>query len=151
MTLTTLTRPMLLAASAFVAAGGWVHLREWLDTYRAVPADAPGAWLVRIGFPVHAGLSALAAVAVLLAATRLPSILGPVLAATAAFQAGALATVVATRTGTVFGWTEPSWTLGAEQSRALGAAALVALAVVVGLRRLGGQPEPAPRLGPLAA
>jgi len=144
MTRTPLTRPMLVAAAAFTAAGGYVHLREWLDTYRDVPSSAAGSWLVRIGFPVNAGVSVVAAVALVLAATRLPKLLWPAVAATFAFQAASLAFLIGSRTGTVLGWTEPIWTPGAEQSRALELAAMAALVLVVVLRRLAPVQRPTP-------
>jgi hypothetical protein len=55
--------PLLLSAALFTAAGGYVHLREWVHTYRAIPASAPGSALVRIGFPVNAAASAVLALA----------------------------------------------------------------------------------------
>jgi len=140
-----LARPMLLAAAAFTVAGGYVHLREWLDTYRDVPSSAPGSWLVRIGFPVDAGLSVVAAVVLVLAATRLPKLTVPATVATLLFQAGSLAFLIGSRTGTVLGWTEPTWTPGAEQSRALELAAMAALVVAVALRRLAPNPSRAGR------
>jgi hypothetical protein len=138
MTRTTLTRPMLLAAAAFTAAGGYIHLTEWLDTYRDTPSEAPGSWLVRIGFPVNAAVSAVAVVALVLAATRLPKLAVPAVVGTFLFQAGSLAFLIGSRTGTVLGWTEPIWTPGAEQSRAVEIAAMVALVVAAALRRTRG-------------
>ena len=44
---------LIVVAAVFVAAEG-IHLREWLDTYRHVPASVPGAAVVRVGFPVNA-------------------------------------------------------------------------------------------------
>jgi hypothetical protein len=144
MTRTTRTRPMLLAAAAFTAAGGYVHLREWSETYRDVPSAAPGSWLVRIGFPLNAGVSALAAVALVLAATRLPRLAVPAIVGTFLVQAGSLAFLIGSRTGTVLGWTEPVWTPGAEQIRALEIAAMVALVVAAALRRAEPAGAPAP-------
>ncbi|MDP1818886.1 MAG: hypothetical protein Q8K58_03225 [Acidimicrobiales bacterium] len=133
----TLTRPMLLAAAAFTAAGGFVHGREWLVDYRDVPAAAPGSWLVRIGFPVNAGLSVLLVIALVLVALRLPRFAVPVALGVAGFQAGTLALVIATRTGTVFGWTEPVWTRGADQSRAVAIGALLVLGAAAALHVVG--------------
>lgn len=134
-----LNRPMLVAAAAFTAAGGYVHLTEWLDTYRDIPSEAPGSWLVRIGFPVNAALSAVAAVALVLAATKLPKLLLPAVVGTFLFQAGSLGFLIGSRTGTVLGWTEPIWTPGAEQSRALEIAAMAALVVAAALSRSQGR------------
>ncbi len=137
-------QPVTLAAAAFVLAGGYVHLREWLDGYRDVPADAPGAFVVRIGFPVNAALSVVVAgalVVTLFVATRHAS---KVVAAAALFQAGSLAVLIGTRVGSVLGWMEPTWTPGANQSRALEIGALLALGATLAVggvvRRL---PQPA--------
>lgn len=120
-------RPLVLAAAAFVAAGGYVHLREWLDGYRDVPADASGAFVVRVGFPLNAAMSLLVAaglVATLFVARRF----GPlVVAAAIALQTTSLAVRIGTRVGSVLGWTEPVWTRGADQARAVGLGAIVAL------------------------
>lgn len=126
---------MLLAAAAFTAANGYVHLTEWLDTYREVPSAAPGSWLVRIGFPVNAGVSLVAAVVLVLAATRLPRLALPAIVGTISFHAASLAFLIGSRTGTVLGWTEPIWTEGAERSRALELAAMAALLAAAVLRR----------------
>src|SRR4051812_41373092 len=45
------TTPLILIAALFVLAGGYVHLREWQDTYRSLPSIVPGRDVVRIGFP----------------------------------------------------------------------------------------------------
>jgi hypothetical protein len=121
-------QPLVLVAAAFTLAGGFVHLREWVDGYRDVPADAPGAFVVRFGFPVNAGVAAALTVA-LLATLWVGRRLAPyVVGAAIAFNAASLATLIATRTGTVLGWTEPVWTPGADQIRAVEIGALVALA-----------------------
>lgn len=121
---------MMIAAALFVAAGGFVHLREWLDLYRDIPASTPGAAVVRIGFPVNAALSALLSGALLVAAFRglRPAryLVGVVLA----FQVGSLAALVLSRTGSVFGWSEPIWTRGADQARAVGIGAVICLVAV---------------------
>lgn len=126
-----LTRiPLVAAAAALVTAGGWVHLREWLDTYRDVPASSPGSFVVRIGFPVLVVASVALAAALVVAATRAPQLLLPAVAAGLLLETGALVILVATRTGSVLGWAEPIWTRGAEQSRAVEAGALVVLALL---------------------
>jgi hypothetical protein len=123
--------PLVIAAAAFVAAGGYVHAREWLDGYRDVPAAAPGAFLVRVGFPLNAAMSLLVAVtlvATLFVARRRAPV---VVAGAMAFQAVSLAVLIGTRVGSVLGWTEPVWTRGADQARAVGIGAIVALVGVV--------------------
>jgi hypothetical protein len=130
-------RPTTLLAvmsAMFIAAGGFIHLTEWLDLYRHVPANSPGADVVRLGFPHNAAASLVLAIAVLLVTWRRSRLTHPVIFTAIAFQVASLALLIATRVGTVFSWTEPSWTPGAEQSRAVEAAAiaaLLALAVLV--------------------
>lgn len=131
------TRGFLLAVAAYVAAGGYVHLREWLNTYRDVPGSVPGAEVVTVGFPVNVAASAVLAGALIAAGLgwiRRRGLVNALLAATAAFQLGSLAVLVGTRYGTVLGWSERVWTRGAEQSLALELGALAVLVVLVGLR-----------------
>ena len=132
-----LATPLVAVAAAFVAAGGWVHLREWLDTYRDIPADAPGAAVVTIGFPIHVVLSVLAVAALAGALVRWQRLLPLAILATALFQAGALASLILTRTGSLLGWSEPVWTRGAEQTRAVEIGALIALTLAGALVGLG--------------
>ncbi len=136
-------QPLVLAAAAFTLAGGAAHLREWLDSYRDVPADAPGAFVVRIGFPASAAAAlviAVALVATIWVARRFaPYVVG----AAIAFNAASLGTLIATRTGSVLGWTEPVWTPGADQIRALEIGALVVLAASVLVARVA-RPVPVP-------
>lgn len=128
--------PLLLAAALFVAAGGFVHLREWLDTYRQVPASAAGAAVVRIGFPVNAAASLVTAVALAFIAARRSRFAPLVVGAAVLLQAGSLAVLILTRTGTLLGWTEPIWTLGADQSRAVEIGALISLTGVIAIAAL---------------
>ncbi|HVL93463.1 MAG TPA: hypothetical protein VM264_08970 [Acidimicrobiales bacterium] len=125
------TAPLQLAAAMFVAAGGFVHAREWLNSYRDVPAGAPGAALVRIGFPLNAGLSLLVAAALVVTAFAYRRWAPAVVVGAIAFQAVGLATLIGSRVGTVLGWSEPIWTLGADQTRAVEIGALVVLAGLV--------------------
>ncbi len=138
------TTPLLLAAAMFVTAGGFAHLREWFDTYRDVPAGAPGAAVVRVGFPVNAGLSLLVAVALVVTAFTLRRWAPVVVGAALLFQAGALAVLILSRIGTVLGWSESGWTLGADQIRAVEIGALVMLAAIAAVwwpeRRVALQP-----------
>ncbi len=127
------TAPLLVVAASFVAAGGYVHLREWLDTYRHVPAGAAGSVVVRVGFPLNAALSLVLAAALVYNACRRSRFTPHVIVAAVAFQAASLGVLIATRTGTFLGWSEPSWTLGADQTRAVQIGALVSLAAAAGL------------------
>lgn len=133
-----LTIPLVILSAVFVAAGGYVHLTEWLDVYRDLPSQTPGVEVVQVGFPVNVAVSVLAVVALGLAAWRRPRWLWLVVAGTVAFQAGSLASLILSRTGSVFGWTEPVWNDAANQTRAVEIGALVcltALGVLLGLQR----------------
>jgi hypothetical protein len=127
------TTPLILIAALFVLAGGYVHLREWQDTYRSLPSIVPGRDVVRIGFPVNAALSLLLALGLVLTAVRLRRLAPIVLVGAVLFQAGSLAAVVISRNTTLFGWMESTWTLGANQSVALEIGALVNLVLVLAL------------------
>jgi hypothetical protein len=129
--------PMLVLAAAFVAAGGAVHLREWLDIYRDVPAVLPGAAVVRIGFPLNALASLVLAGALVGAAFTTRRTALAIAAAALGFQAASLAVLIASRTGTVFGWMETGWSRGASQTRAVEIGALVALTAALGLVGVG--------------
>jgi hypothetical protein len=131
-----LTTPLVIAAALFVAAGGYVHLREWLEGYRNVPVEAPGAAVVRVGFVVNAAASF--AIAAALVVTQLVGRrLAPLVMVGAALSQVAFAVaVVVSRTGSLGGWQEPVWTRGASQSLAVEIGALVALAAVASVALL---------------
>lgn len=133
-----LTTPLVVISAVFVAAGGYIHLTEWLDVYRDTPSQVPGAEVVTIGFPVNVAVSVLAVMALVVAATKFPQWLWVVVAGTFLFQAGSLATLILSRTGSVFGWMEPVWNDAANQTRAVEIGALISLAalgVLLGLQR----------------
>jgi hypothetical protein len=123
-----LTTPMVAVSAMFVAAGGLIHFLEWLDIYRHVPSSAPGAAVVRVGFPINAAASLLVVVALVLAFRRASRLTLAVILGALAIQAASLAALITTRVGSLFGWAEPAWTSGAEQTRAVEIAAIVALA-----------------------
>ncbi len=87
---TRYTAPLVVLAGAFVAAGGYVHLREWFETYRLVPSTAAGAAVVRMGFPVNAAASAVFAVLLGVSAFRSRRPAGSVVAGAVLLQAGSL-------------------------------------------------------------
>lgn len=130
------TAPLIFSASALVAAAGFVHLREWLNTYRHIPASAPGAAVVRVGFPVNAAISAGLVLALLATIFFVRRIAPLIIAGAVAFEAASLAILIASRTGTVFGWAEPFRTRGVDQSLALEIGALVVLMATMGVRTL---------------
>lgn len=122
--------PMVFAATLFVLAGGFVHLREWFEIYRAVPAGVSGAAVVRVGFPLSAAMSLLSAGALVGSLFVLRRWSTRVLIGSVLLQVGSLATLVQTRVGSVFGWSESTWTLGAKQTLAVEIGALACLAAV---------------------
>ena len=124
------TALLLATAATYVAAGGFVHLREWLETYRDVPAAAAGSAVVRIGFPLNAATSLVIAAALAFCAWRTSRFTPYVVAGAVVFQVGSLAALIATRTGSLFGWSEPIWTVGANQTVAVEIGALLSLAAV---------------------
>jgi hypothetical protein len=110
--------PVLLGLVAtYTLAGGYVHLQQWLDGYSRIPTAVPGWWVVRVGFLVSAVSSVLVASA-LLAALRFGALRVPAVVSAAMFAVSSLGVLIATRTGSVFGWSEPIWTPGANQARA---------------------------------
>ncbi|MFN2505347.1 MAG: hypothetical protein ABR540_14175, partial [Acidimicrobiales bacterium] len=115
------------AIAALVAAGGYVHLREWLGSYRSLPSAVPGAVVVKAGFPITAAISAVLAIVLIAMALRRQDrnrTTAVVLGVTAVFQAASLAALILSRTDSVFGWSEPAWTRGADQIRAIEIGAL---------------------------
>ena len=125
--------PLLLLSTVFVAAGGFVHLREWLDTYRHVPSSLPGAEVVRLGFVINAAASAVLVVALAAAVIASRRVAVWFVATTVLFEAASLATLIQTRRGSVLGWMETGWSRGASQSRAVEIGALVALSAAAAL------------------
>ncbi len=139
--------PLLMAAAVFMAAGGYLHIREWLGGYRGIPDSVPGWFVVRVGFPVNAAASALLAAGLVYCAVRASRLAPLVVIGAALFQAGALATLILSRTGSVFGWSEPSWGRGPNQTRAVEIGALLALAGVAAIAAMQRRRVPA-WLGP---
>lgn len=129
-TATRLTAPLLIAAAMFTAAGGFVHLREWSDMYRQLPSSLPGVFMVQGGFIANAVISFVAAGALLFCAIKKNRLSPLVIAGTAAFQVASLITLIATRTSSVFGWSEHIWTLGANETRAVEIGTLLVLALI---------------------
>ena len=126
--------PLVVAAGVFLLAGGFVHAREWWDVYRDLPSSVPGSAVVRIGFPIHALLSVAVAGALGIASRRFAGLTAAVVGALA-LQVGSLAALVATSEGTLLGWSEPGYSLAAQQALAVEAGAVVCLLGVLVLRR----------------
>ncbi len=129
---------LLIAAGAmFTIAGGYVHLREWLEAYRHIPSAVPGSFVVREGFIVNVVMSVVASVALVATLIKRSKATPYVIAGAFAFQAGSLVTLLVSRTSSVFGWSERGWTLGASQTRAveIGALLVLGLALVLDTAR----------------
>lgn len=127
---TQLAKPLLAMAAVFVLAGGYVHLREWLEVYRLVPAEATGSAVVRIGFPLNAVASLVVGAALGYCAAKRTRVVRHVVVAAVVLEIGSLGALILTRTGSLLGWAEPVWTVGADQSRAVEIGALVSLLAV---------------------
>ena len=131
--------PLAILAAVYVLATGGIHLREWAETYRYVPADAPGGWVVRAGFPLQAVVAALLAGTLVAAALKWTGGigLGGVAVAGILFEAASLTALLLSRRSGVFGWTEEGWSNGPSQTLAveLGALALLGLLGLVALPR----------------
>lgn len=128
-----LTTPITLAAAAFVAAGGAIHLREWLKTYRHVPGSVPGSFVVKVGFPINAAVSFVLAALLVVLAVRAVRLAPLVVLGAAVFEAASLSSLILSRVGNVLGWKETAWTRGAEQTRAVEIGALLALGLAAAL------------------
>ena len=125
---------MVALAAVLVLLGGAIHLREWSETYRHVPAASPGAAVVRYGFPVHTALSALAAASLMLTALwrpALPWFRRTVLAAIV-LEAASITALIVSRNGSLAGWSEVGWSRGAAQSLVVEAGAFLLLALLLG-------------------
>ncbi len=121
----------MISSALFVAAGGYVHFREWFDTYRHLPANVPGVAIVRVGFPLNTVASVLLVGALVFCMVRRSRFSPWVVASAIVFEVGSLLTLIATRTGNVFGWSEHIWTLGADQTRAVELGSIAALFGVI--------------------
>ena len=124
--------PLALATAAFVAAGGFIHLREWWETYRDVPSSVPGSWVVRVGFPVDVALSVVAVSALVGAVwtgRRLAMVAGGILA----FQVGASVAAVVSREASLFGWTENGYNAAVRQAFAVQAGAALCVVALMAL------------------
>ena len=124
---TRAVRPLLFASALYVVAGGVVHLMQWTDGYRRIPSEVAGSWLVRDGFPLNALVSFLGAAALVWMLVRPTARLVPIVAANLTLQIGSLTLLIATRMTSVFGWSEPVWTSGANQARGVEIGALAML------------------------
>lgn len=121
------TLALLALAAVLVAAGGALHLNDWLRTYRGVPWEVPGAWVVRVGFPVNAAFSVVLGAGLVAAGLWYRRLLGAAIAAAIGFQLASIAALVLSRYGGVFGWNERGWTMQARQVLAVEIAAVVVL------------------------
>ncbi len=144
--------PLTIMSAVPLIAGGALHLRDWSRTYRAVPWEVPGAWVVRIGFPVSAVISVALAVLLVACAAKRWSALRYVVLGAVAFQASSIAALALSRNGSFLGWTEPVWSAEARQILALEILTIVGLAAVAISMYVGRtRSESTPSRTPLAA
>ncbi|MDQ3931435.1 MAG: hypothetical protein M3252_01150, partial [Actinomycetota bacterium] len=104
-----LTLPFLTISALLMAGGGALHLGDWIRTYRALPWQVHGAWVVRVGLPVNAAISFLLAALLVVVATRRPRLRLYAIAGAIALEFASLLALVLSRYGGVLGWTEPGW------------------------------------------
>ena len=112
-------------AALLVLTGGALHLQLWLDQYRDVPSDVPGAFVVNPGFLVSAVVSLVLALAILTLRRPLVWLLALL------FELASIATLVLSRQASVFGWEEPDWSADAKRILVVEILAVVALAVLL--------------------
>ncbi len=104
-----------------------MHLREWLGFYRQLPASIPGSAVVRVGFPVTAAISAVLALLLVFSALRGGHFVPYVVGGAFLFHGASLAALVASRNGSLLGWTEATWTGAAREATLAEIAAMVSL------------------------
>lgn len=97
--------------AALVLAAGVIHFLIWRSTYRHIPSQVPGVWVVKTGFPIDAAVSIVVVIAIIVLVRRLPLLL----LAVAAFQAVDIAFLVLSREASIFGWKESGWNSDAKQ------------------------------------
>jgi hypothetical protein len=131
-----LRRPLLALTAVYTFGTAAVHLREWSDTYRDIPHAVPGSAVVRVGFPINAGVALALAVGLLVTAVKASGLGRWVQAATALFLVTSLAALVLSRTGSLFGWMEHGWSTGAKETAAVEVAALLCLALTMFVDRV---------------
>jgi hypothetical protein len=122
--------PLAIMSAVPLITGGALHLRDWSRTYKAVPWEVPGAWVVRAGFPINGLISVVLAVLLVSSAAKQWSALRYVIAGAVAFQVSSIAALVLSRRGSFLGWTEPVWSVEARQILALEILTLVGLAAL---------------------
>jgi hypothetical protein len=120
--------PLTIMSAVPLVTGGALHLRDWVRTYRAIPWEVPGAWVVRVGFPVNAAVSAVLAGLLLAAAAGRWSWLRFAVAGAIAFQVSSIVALVLSRQGSFLGWAEPVWTVESRQILAVELLTVLALA-----------------------
>ncbi|MCU1353881.1 MAG: hypothetical protein JWM05_3090 [Acidimicrobiales bacterium] len=96
----------VLAAVAVLLGGIW-HYQIWDKTYRGLPDQIPGVWVVKQGFPINAASSVLLAALLVATAAGVLSRLRMVVALGAlALEASSIVVLVLTRGRGFFRWQE---------------------------------------------
>lgn len=119
--------------AALVLAGGVIHFMIWRSTYRHVPSQVPGVWVVKTGFPLDAAVSVVVAIAIVVIARRLPLLL----LAIAVFQAVDIGFLVLSREASIFGWKEAGWNSDAKKVIVVEILALVSALAVFAVHTRG--------------
>ena len=111
-----------LLAAVLLLAGGAIHLNLWRGGYEGIPYIGPL-------FLANVIASVVVAAALVIRSGRL------VLLAGVGLAVGSLAALVMSRTVGLFGFTDPGWTMDAMSTVAAEVGALVALGLVIVIRR----------------
>ena len=132
-------------AAVLVALGGLWHLQVWDKTYRHLPAQVPGVWVVQKGFPVNAAASIVVAALLLLTASGLlPRLRGPAALAALGLEVGSAIVLVLSRGPGIFHWREKGdWGSDPKRILVVEIAAVVVLAVTLALQPLRRSPDDA--------
>jgi len=116
-----------IVAAILVLIGGLLHYRIWDDRYRDIPDGAlPGLNVVKVGFPVNAGVSVLLAILLIVFGRR------PIVwLVTLLFEVGSIVALVLSRQASIFGWEEKGWDSDAKQVLLVEVLAVVLLGLLL--------------------
>lgn len=118
-------------AAVLVLLGGILHLQLWNKTYRNLPSQYPGAWVVKDGFPVNGVLSILLAAALVITASGLLDLAPRLIGFLALLlEAGSIAALALSRSSHgIFSWRESGWNTDAKRVIFVELAAVLVLLV----------------------
>ncbi|HEY4376370.1 MAG TPA: hypothetical protein VGM93_04400 [Acidimicrobiales bacterium] len=131
-------KPMVtrFVAAILVLLGGILHLQLWNKTYRDTPSIAPGAWVVRDGFPVNATASIILAAALVASAAGLLALAPRLIGFLALVLEGAsiAALTLSRSTKGIFRWHETGWDTDAKRIIFVEVAAAIVLLIDLALQ-----------------